>query len=188
MIRMESLGQGWVGKGIHSSLFICGHGTLLGGSLRVLTISSSPELGLTSLFRFFESPSRSHPWPGGDTMSKRLLHRRWARKIFTGIFLLNPQFMSLSLGFTLTGAPSPGMGLGRNQHLLTKAYPRSRGQKLSRVAPSCMWVLFLCSFPGSTPSPECRRRCPVLLSLSTASQPIAASALEVPLSYSKKEK
>lgn len=39
----------------------------------------------------------------------------------------NLQFMSLSLGFTLTGAPSPGMGLSRNQHLLTEVCPRSRG-------------------------------------------------------------
>lgn len=83
---MESLGQGWVAEGIHSSLFICGHDTLLSGSLRVhlrlLIISSGPELGLTSLLGFFESPSRSHPWPGGDTMSNCLLHGPWAKKIF----------------------------------------------------------------------------------------------------------
>lgn len=121
---------------------------LLSGSLRVITISLGPELGLTSLFGFFESPSRSLPWPGGDAVSKCLLHGPWAmgqKNLPRKSSISNPQFMSLSLGFTLTGAPSPGMGLSRNQHLLTEVCPRSRGGRF-RGSCSDRWVLSLCPF------------------------------------------
>lgn len=84
---VESLGRGgWAEASTLPYLSVVR--ALLSGSLRVITISLGPELRLlTSLFGFFESSPRSLPWPGGNTVSKCLLHGPWARKIFPGSFL-----------------------------------------------------------------------------------------------------
>ena len=73
-----------------------------------------------------ENPSRPLPWPGGPDEQMSLTWTMDQKNLHGNVSILNPQFMSLSLGFTLTGAPSPGRtkGLGRTQCLLAEACPR----------------------------------------------------------------
>lgn len=123
--------------------------TLLSRSWGFVIISLGPELGLTRPFGLLKAPLDPSlgqieiRWAYFSYISHRPEKSSWEG------FCLKPVIHVTESGLYLAwlGVPSPGMGLGGNQHLFTEPCPRSRERK-SKSPPGILGFRFCVSTCG----------------------------------------